>query len=297
MSDKPDVRLTPMQVCYIVDDVAATVAFCEQVFGWGPFNQFTAEVDSAEYRVWRGAKRIDVALGMAGKVQIEFMHIHQGQDPVAVYQSHYGTGIQHLGIHCGDRELGIAYLEQRGAVVNEVNEFPGIRFAFMDVLTGDAMFELVSPTQEFEHSVVSDNANTEDKEKQIKLQCAVDRVSIAAESIDKAVEFYASVFHWQNPVIENAVLDIEGEKFNAKRARNRAGLLEIELIEPEINSSCPYRQHLQRGGHGIVHASCAANDFDTTRLVHGVSGRWLDTEESFSLHSWQGGPCSLQLRH
>ena len=71
MSEARFPRLHPVQVCFVVDDVEAAVAECADRFGWGPFHQFSAPVPEARYHEWVGAKETDVALGMAGGVQVE----------------------------------------------------------------------------------------------------------------------------------------------------------------------------------------------------------------------------------
>ena len=294
-------RLSPIQVCYIVDDVAEAVAVCETALGWGPFNHFTAEVESASYRDWSGSKRVDVALGMAGAVQIELMHIHKGEDPVATFQSHYGTGIQHLGIHCKDRDQAIAFLNSVGSPTNEISEYPGIRFAFMDTPTGEGMFELVCPTDTFESSEVSGGTAT-DSAASNSTGNLVKRVTIATNDIVGCVNFYASAFGWQDVRVDEASYQVEGQEYAARRSRAAAGLLEFEFVEPASDSSCPYRQHLARGGHGIVHAGVAIDGEAVESLRRakqtvgaGLSGQWLDTEEAFTLHSWEGGLNSLQF--
>ena len=42
-------KLSPQQVCFVVDDVSAAVQRCEKEFAWGPFYQFTAPVENAVY--------------------------------------------------------------------------------------------------------------------------------------------------------------------------------------------------------------------------------------------------------
>ncbi len=292
-------RLTPLQVCYVVDDVAQATQFCESALGWGPFNQFTAEVESASYRDWSGSKRVDVALGMAGAVQIELMHIHDGEDPVATFQSHYGTGIQHLGIHCKDRDEAIAFLNSVGSPTNEVSEYPGIRFAFMDTPTGEGMFELVCPTESFASSEVSGGTSV-DSAAANSTGNTVRRVTIATEDIVGCVNFYASAFGWQDVRVDEVSYVFDGEEYTARRTRAQAGLLEFEFVQPAADDNSPYSQHLARGGHGIVHAGVAMDAGSLAGQAAqfpgaGLRGQWLDTGEAFSLHSWQGGPHSLQF--
>ena len=143
MNQKRFPRLHPAQVCFVVDDVDAAVDEGVASFGWGPFHRFTAPVAEAHYHDWTGSKRTDVALGMAGSVQVELIHVHKGHDTVEAYQARYGTGLQHLGISCRDREQALAALAEIGGGVDDQGEYPGIRFAFVDTPTGPGMFELL----------------------------------------------------------------------------------------------------------------------------------------------------------
>lgn len=298
--DSSEVKLFPLQLCYVVDDVKAAVEVCEKVFGWGPFNCFTADVEDASYRDWQGSKCTEVALGMAGAVQIEFLHMHKGMDAVAMYQNQYETGLQHIGIHCDDRDAAIEFLQEKGAVVNEINEYPGIRFAFVDVPTGEAMFELLQPTKDFDSSVVSDTAGADSQLSNEFDPIVVSRVTMVTNDIVKAAAFYATAFGWKNPLVTQATFELNDRSFDVKRLREKAGLLEIELIEPSADSECPYRQHLQRGDHGLVHAGAKLDDKRLQAILDALAmpiskGKWVDTNEIFSLISWLGGKNALQL--
>lgn len=284
--------LYPQQVCFVVADLPAAVSFCEEQFGWGPFHQFTAQVPDASYKEWQGEKRTEVALGMAGKVQVEFLHVHQGHDTTQDYQAKYGTGFQHLGIYCKSREAALAHLESLGGVVNELNDYPGIRFAFVDVPTGPGMFEILQPTAEL-------SAN-EGLSKSAKAKTPgsalfdLDRATIVTQDIKAALNFYAAAFGWQNPVAERSTLRYGGEETQMLRFIRKAGVLELEFIQPDINGSDPYATHLQRGNHGLTHVGGASATFPADAAL---SGQWLETEESFALYDWADSFSSLQVRH
>jgi hypothetical protein len=123
MSDS-DSRLFPSQVCFVVDDVPSAAAECSKRFGWGPFQTFTATVERAEYKGEYAKRVTDVALGMAGAVQVELVHVHQGIDCIATYQDRYGPGFQHLGIYCRSRE---AALERRSLVQDYLTAEQSVR--------------------------------------------------------------------------------------------------------------------------------------------------------------------------
>ena len=119
--------LAPSQLCFVVDDVEAGHAACNGAFGWGPFHRFRAEVPDARYRSWQGLRDTDVALGMAGRVQIELIHSHAGEGPVESYQARHGNGLQHIGIGCASRDDALDHLQSLGGVLNERQDYEGGR--------------------------------------------------------------------------------------------------------------------------------------------------------------------------
>jgi predicted enzyme related to lactoylglutathione lyase len=285
-------RLTPQQVCFVVDDVPAAVKFSEEQFGWGPFMQFKAPVPEARYKEWSGEKLTEVALGMAGAVQVEFLHIHKGRDTTADYQAKYGTGFQHLGIHCESRDEALSHLESLGAVVNETNEFPGIRFAFVDVPTGPGMFEILQATADM--AANKDIANSRKSNRDSNTLFDVDRATIVTEDIATALDFYSKAFGWKNAEATTVTLRYGKQQTQLKRYIGRAGALELEFIEPAADSDDPYRTHLKRGQHGLIHAGGAINgEFPADEIVR---GEWPDSGETFALYNWHGGKQALQIR-
>ena len=286
-------RLHPAQVCFVVDDVAAAVHECVSRFGWGPFQSFTAPVPEASYRGWTGPKRTDVALGMAGGVQVELIHVHEGHDTVEAYQARYGAGFQHLGIACRDRDAAVAALEAIGGRLDDQSEFPGTRFAFVDTPTGPGMFELLQSTGEASPSEDGDATNGEHSAPVLRAE--IDRATIVTTDLDRAIAFYAAAFRWEDVVPEVSTLRVNGVESRVRRVRGPAGQLVFELVEPSPGSVDPYARHLERGDHGLVHAGGVATG---EHLPEGavVSGEWLETGESFSLYDWSGGAASLQLR-
>lgn len=291
MSDARFPRLHPAQVCFVVDDVASAATECVDRFGWGPFHQFSAPVPEARYHDWVGPKETDVALGMAGGVQVELIHVREGRDTVGAYQARYGTGFQHLGISCKDRESALAALEAIGAQLDDAGEYPGIRFAFVDTPTGPGMFELLQQTGD------TPPPGEDAKEEVAGLAPSVilDRATIVTDDLDRAHAFYAKAFRWEDVAIETVTLRLDGAEERVRRARGRAGQLEIELVEARPEGDGPYARHLGRGDHGLVHAGGVVAD---GALPEGAThvGEWVEGGERFGLYPWSGGAASLQIR-
>ncbi|WP_279243307.1 VOC family protein [Candidatus Litorirhabdus singularis] len=286
------VRLFPQQVCFVVADVAAAVAYAESLLGWGPFHTFQADVAEASYREWRGRKVTDVALGMAGSVQVEFLHVHQGHDTTADYQAQYGSGFQHIGTYCEDLAGATARMNNLGASINEENEYPGIKFAFVNAPTGPGMFELLQPTQALqENKGISDSAQAVAAQEP---KPAIDRATIVTADMDTALAFYTAAFRWTETEAQEDTLLWGDKRHPVLRHIARAGKLELELIQPLSDSANPYTEHLVRGDHGLVHAGGPA-DFSPPGEPAG-EGSWEKNDEHFAFHDWPGGPRSLQIR-
>jgi len=293
MSSPP--RLYPSQVCFVVEDVPSAAKDCAARFGWGPFMEFTAKVDDASYRDWRGAKRTDVALGMAGPTQVELIHVHEGRDAVEAYQAEYGIGFQHLGVGVKSRDAALAHLESLGASVNELLEPTGLRIAFVDLPTGDAMFELLEPTGEkaegFDLEEAQKRPGASEPITPNTSLFAIDRATIVASDMDGALAFHAHSFGWKDARPETQTLRHPGGETRIERYKGRAGTLTLEILSPSEQSDDPYSAHLLRGAHGLVHAG--------GQQAHGDASpdapfEWLETGERFALEGWAGGSASLQ---
>lgn len=296
MSSERFPRLHPAQVCFVVDDVDRAVDECVAAFGWGPFTRFTAPVAEAHYREWSGPKETEVALGMAGGVQVELIHVNSGRDTVAEYQTRFGRGFQHLGISCRDRDEARAALESIGSRVDDEGEYPGVRIAFMDTPTGPGMFELLESVGE---GPPGSGSKREKAEALSPPRVELDRATIVTADLDRALAFYRRAFRWEAPRIESRTLRFEqGEgqgESQHRRVRGEAGQLHFELVEAKADGDDPYARHLARGDHGLVHAGGFVSNEATPPGISG-RGEWLEDGEAFTLHAWSGGEASLQIR-
>jgi catechol 2,3-dioxygenase-like lactoylglutathione lyase family enzyme len=287
-------RLHPAQVCFVVDDVDATVEECVDVFGWGPFHRFSAPVAEAHYKDWVGSKTTDVALGMAGAVQVELIHVREGHDTVEAYQARYGAGFQHLGISCRDREQAIAALTEIGAVVDDQGEHPGIRFAFVDTPTGPGMFELLQADGDTPPPGAGEASDASEAHASAP-KVTLDRATIVTNDLDRSLDFYSRAFRWEDVRSESYTLRFEGHENRVRRARGQAGQLLLELVEPNPRGDDLYTSHLARGDHGLVHAGGISIGGDLAAEAVG-EGEWLEDGEAFCLYSWPDNSSALQIR-
>lgn len=287
-------RLHPAQVCFVVDDVDAAVEECVAAFGWGPFDRFDAPVPDASYHDWSGNKETRVALGMAGDVQVELIHVKEGRDTVGAYQERYGSGLQHLGISCKDREQALAALESIGGRLDDQGEHPGIRFAFVDTPTGPGMFELLE--QAGDTPPPGAEAASASKAGAVAPPSAtLDRATIVTDDLDRAFAFHARAFRWDGVEIEERTLRFGADERRVRRARGPAGQLVLELVEPSRGTADPYALHLARGDHGLVHAG-GRTESGSLPPGEAFLGEWLEDGEQFGLYAWSGGGSSLQFR-
>jgi len=138
----PDVS----QIGVVVKDLDRAVAFFESTLGLGPFRVVEMEAPN----VWdRGdEKRIKVRLGFAalGQVELELIHIVEGDSVHLEFLREHGEGLHHLGFRVTDFQ---AKLEQAKAMGFEVLQTgPAGRFyAYLDTRqTGGIIFELIEDT-------------------------------------------------------------------------------------------------------------------------------------------------------
>jgi len=285
---EPASRLTPYQVCFVVDDVDEAAAECQERFGWGPFRSFHSTVEELQYK-GRPARRVaEVSLGMAGRVQVELLHVHDGVDCLATYQARHGRGFQHLGIDTPSRDKALARLENLGAGLDHLDEFEGIQIAFVDVPVGPGLFELVDRTT---GAPRGGGATLPRPAPASRL--AIDRATVVTDRMDEALDFFTRAFGWRNVVARSATVRWDTEEEQLARALGTAGRLEIELVEGRPGGRDPYSRTLERSGTGLMHAGgvLADDDWPESTAYH-----WLDTGETFTLVDWSGGAGALQLR-
>jgi len=280
-------RLFPRQACFVVADVAAAAAEASRRFGWGPFMTFTPTFEDVEYRGTVATRVNEVALGMAGAVQVELVHVHEGFDCISTYQHRYGRGFQHLGIGCRSRDAAIERLESLGARLDESSEYAGVKIGFVDVPTGPGMFELLQSTSA-EAGPKGEQASHEIVEPVVEL----DRATIVTANMDSALAFYRAAFDWENISATSQTLRYGPKEVRLRRAVGHAGLMELELLEGIRGSDDPYSAHLGRGEHGLIHAGAIGRKSPPGATPY----QWLEAGESFELFDWAGGDGSLQLR-
>jgi len=131
------------QIGVVVEDLDRAVAFYQSVFGMGPFRIQEAEAPN----VWdRGKeKRIKARLAFAdlGQVEIEFIHILEGDSVHLEFLREHGEGLHHLGFRVKDFQ---AKLEQAKAMGFEVLQTGplGRFYAYLDTRRhGGIIVELI----------------------------------------------------------------------------------------------------------------------------------------------------------
>lgn len=267
--------LAAVQTCFVVADVDSAVCRCERDYGWGPFVRFSAPSP--------GDAVTHVALGNAGRTQVELISTEKVRNTVSEYQQRYGVGFQHLGVVCRDVDRGLEALEGFGGKTRERGSYPGVRFAFVDVPTGPGMLELLQP----DANVPAPPAPEPAAPREV---LPVESAMIVTSDLDGALAFFEPAFGWEStPPVED-VLEIEGEQVGTlRRVGHRSGTLRLELVEP-VSGDNLYSRHLAQRDHGLVHVGVAERPSDEARPVTS-RGRWLRSGERFGfLESPFGAP-------
>ena len=134
------------QIGVVVKDLDRTVAFFESTLGLGPFRVVEMEAPN----VWdRGEeKRIKVRLGFAalGQVELELIHIVEGDSVHLEFLREHGEGLHHLGFRVKDFQAKLAQAKAMGFEVLQTGP-AGRLYAYLDTReTGGIIFELIEDT-------------------------------------------------------------------------------------------------------------------------------------------------------
>lgn len=294
---------TAYQACFVVADVAAAVEFCRRELGWGPFQHFTIPSPDSKYHGWQGYKLTEVALGMAGRSQVELIQVHQGRDAIEDYQTRIGPGLQHLGVLVKSTQQSLSYLTAAGAVKNDSNQYGEITYTFIDIPKGPAMLELLErgeqglPTKETGGESIGKTAASSNETLQL------DRATIVTNNIQQSTEFLSHCFGTDKPKISDDTLreqflDSPPIESAAKRCLLDAGVLQIELVEVDEHSDSVYARQLKRArghsDHGLMHVGGSSDNC----VLPGepLHGEWLGQAEKFQLFAGPDNRLSLQVR-
>jgi len=119
------------QIGVVVEDLDRAVAFYQSVFGLGPFRIQEAEAPN----VWdRGKeKRIKARLGFTnlGQVEIEFIHILEGDSVHLEFLREHGEGLHHLGFKVKDFQAKLELAKAMGFEVLQTGPL-GRFYAYLD---------------------------------------------------------------------------------------------------------------------------------------------------------------------
>jgi methylmalonyl-CoA/ethylmalonyl-CoA epimerase len=132
------------QIGVVVENLDRTVAFYESVFGIGPFEIREMEAPN----VWdRGEeKHIKARVGFAtmGQIELELIHILEGDSFHLDFLREHGEGIHHLGFHVRDFEAKLEQAKAMGFEVLQTDPF-GRFYAYLDTRqSGGIIFELIA---------------------------------------------------------------------------------------------------------------------------------------------------------
>lgn len=294
---------TAYQACFVVADVSAAVEFCVRELGWGPFQHFTIPSPESKYKGWQGHKLTEVALGMAGRSQVELIHVHQGRDAIEDYQTRIGPGFQHLGVLVQNTEESLSYLSAAGAIKNDSNQYGEITYTFIDVPKGPAMLELLErgeqglPTKETGGESIGKTAASSNEMLQL------DRATIVSNDIQGSAEFLSHCFGTDMPLIttdtlREQFLDSPPIESAASRCLIDAGVLQIELVQVSEQSDSVYARQLKRAcghsNHGLMHVG--GNSDNCNLPGQALRGEWLEQAEKFQLFQGPDNRLSVQVR-
>jgi methylmalonyl-CoA/ethylmalonyl-CoA epimerase len=132
------------QIGVVVENLDRTIAFYESVFGLGPFETMELEAPN----VWdRGEeKHIKARLAFAtmGQIELELIHILEGDSFHLDFLRKHGEGVHHLGFFVRDFEARLAQAKAAGFELLQTDPF-GRFYAYLDTRRyGGVIFELIA---------------------------------------------------------------------------------------------------------------------------------------------------------
>ena len=135
------------QIGVVVKDLDPVVSFLESSFGLGPFRIEVLEAPN----VWdRGQeKHIKARIGFAemGQVELELIHIVEGDSVHLEFLREHGEGIHHLGFRVADFEAKLAQARAMGFEVLQTGPM-GRFYAYLDTRRqGGIIFELIEAAE------------------------------------------------------------------------------------------------------------------------------------------------------
>jgi methylmalonyl-CoA/ethylmalonyl-CoA epimerase len=135
----PDVS----QIGVVVEDLDRVASFLETSFGLGPFDVRELEAPN----VWdRGEeKHIKARLGFAtlGQVELELIHIVEGDSVHLEFLRQHGEGLHHLGFRVQDFEAKLQQARAMGLELLQTGPL-GQFYAYLDSRShGGIIFELI----------------------------------------------------------------------------------------------------------------------------------------------------------
>jgi methylmalonyl-CoA/ethylmalonyl-CoA epimerase len=132
------------QIGVVVENLDRTIAFYESVFGLGPFETMELEAPN----VWdRGEeKHIKARLAFAsmGQIELELIHILEGDSFHLEFLRKHGEGVHHLGFFVRDFEARLAQAKAAGFELLQTDPFDRF-YAYLDTRRyGGVIFELIA---------------------------------------------------------------------------------------------------------------------------------------------------------
>ena len=132
------------QIGVVVEDLDRTIAFYESTFGLGPFE--TRELEAPNVPDRGEEKHIKARLGFArlGQVELELIHIVEGDSFHLEFLREHGEGIHHLGFLVQDFAAKLEQAKAMGFEVLQADPF-GQFYAYLDTRSvGGIIFELIA---------------------------------------------------------------------------------------------------------------------------------------------------------
>lgn len=132
------------QIGVVVEDLDRTIAFYEGTFGLGPFEVREVEAPNVPDRGEEKHIKARLAFATLGQVELELIHIVEGDSFHLEFLREHGEGVHHLGFFVKDFAAKLEEAKAMGFEVLQSDPF-GQFYAYLDTRrVGGVIFELIA---------------------------------------------------------------------------------------------------------------------------------------------------------
>ncbi|WP_209123417.1 VOC family protein [Alkalihalobacillus sp. BA299] len=259
------------QIAFVVEDIEATRDAFAKLLGipkpeW--FLTAPSKISKVVYNGQPSEARSKLVFINTPSVQIELIEPNPEPSTMREYLDTVGEGIHHIAFDVDAVKLGLETMDQEGFPLVQTGEFTSSngKYAYVDTLdTHKTLIELLEREEAYK-PLESDGKN----EKALLGTDKLTQIAIVVCDLHKAADHYCKLLGVEKPAVipsgksEITHITFRGEPTEAKGQFMfiNTPLIQLELIEPALDSPSTWKEHLETKGEGIHHISFVVDNLD-----------------------------------